>query len=1261
MKEESLMIVQANVQKNANTLHAILNDEELRDHAAVLVQEPNCFRNDEGETVVPPLSSRSWKQFKPTMSRTEGRFPVRAAIYVRQGLKAQQIAFPSPDVVAVELTTGDRVVFLASVYIPPSNNPMEEAREEAERVLQPLAAEVRKRPIMERIIAGDFNRHDQFWGGENTDRNRGEPILQFMAELDLTSLLPRGTATHRSGTTIDLALASPLLEENLIRCELWPTQYGSDHRMINTTFDWKAERIEDKPRMQYRHTNWSRVNKILTKSIEEHPLPTIERDRPEEIENLADELTSRIKEMVDSQTPRTAPSGYAKRWWTLDLTDLRRNYTEARNRATAVRRASQRDQTLEDEAAEAKKLFHDTIRRHRRTHWDNFLDDVDNVWKATKYLHPAERGSVGNIAKLTVGDRETSTEPEMAEVLLEQFFSQRAEAEIPEETTLPTPVPWPALTRTELQDAVRRMKPHKAPGPDGLPTVAWQKTWPVVEDYVYNLFAASLRTAYIPTQWRTARIIPLRKEGKGDYTQPAAYRPISLLSTLGKILEAVVAERLSYLDDKHGLLPKAHHGARKQRSTTDALLVLAEKVHRAWKEKRILSVVTYDVKGAYNGVNKDSLARALRGRQIPPPVVAWVHAFCSNRRASVVVNSQESEVRTIEHPGLPQGSPLSPILFLFFNADLVAGRQTGRQGSMAFVDDFTAWVIGLSILENTDRIQTEILPKVEAWAKASGATFEPTKTQFIHFTRCPRIKMEVPPALRFMGSTLGPSRSIKLLGVIMDQDLRYKEHLTKATWRGEKAAVALNRLKGLRPNAARRVFKAAVAPKMDYAAPIWAPQITKTFMGRLTRASKIGARAVTGIFASAAAEVALAEAALEDPNIRLEEAMRRFWITAHARPQRHPTHRLLGRLKRTKRHVSPLQRMEEKFSHIDCEGMEKIPAFTKPPWMEAPEVNLELPTREDVQPRERELLFYADGSCRNGRTGAGWFSPNLNRRWRTTIAWAPNTDAFYAEQWAIKSGLESIAKVAGDLRPNYNTIRFLCDCKRILGRIKSPGGTKDTNLKEIYDSLRGLRKQGISVRFQWVPAHKGFEGNEAAHEEAVAATEEGTTPLHSQVKTRQQTIQTSGIAAERIEELYRSYQTGQKIKNLDKSQPGKHTKNIYDRCKKQEARILVQLRSGYSRLNDYLWCIGAAPGPECECGQRETREHFLLQCPRWTKERRKMREEIQTRNEDLPYLLGAYTSEAQDGEKTKWKPDWNAVKQVIRFAISTGRLNFDAR
>jgi hypothetical protein len=85
----------------------------------------------------------------------------------------------------------------------------------------------------------------------------------------------------------------------------------------------------------------------------------------------------------------------------------------------------------------------------------------------------------------------------------------------------------------------------------------------------------------LPEQWRSARIIPLKKPGKGDYTIAKAWRPISLPSTLGKILEAVVADRISYAAEAFGLLHTNHFRARKRRSTEQALLLLQEHIYKA--------------------------------------------------------------------------------------------------------------------------------------------------------------------------------------------------------------------------------------------------------------------------------------------------------------------------------------------------------------------------------------------------------------------------------------------------------------------------------------------------------------------------------------------------------------------------------------------------------------------------------------------------------------------------------------------------------
>lgn len=224
--------------------------------------------------------------------------------------------------------------------------------------------------------------------------------------------------------------------------------------------------------------------------------------------------------------------------------------------------------------------------------------------------------------------------------------------------------------------------------------------WPSLKHHIIKLFQLSIESATIPQAWKIAKIIPLRKPGKPDYTAPKAYRPISLLATLGKMLEALVAERISHLTETYHLLPRNHFGARKGRSTVQALTVIQEYIHQAWRDRKVLSLVSFDLKGAYNGVNIEAMTQRLQERGIPRPLRLWITNFCNGRKASVAVNGHITRTADLSQAGLPQGSPLSPILFLYFNANLVSSKINRNQGAVAFVDDFTAWVTGPSAEEN---------------------------------------------------------------------------------------------------------------------------------------------------------------------------------------------------------------------------------------------------------------------------------------------------------------------------------------------------------------------------------------------------------------------------------------------------------------------------------------------------------------------------------------------------------------------------------
>ena len=114
-----------------------------------------------------------------------------------------------------------------------------------------------------------------------------------------------------------------------------------------------------------------------------------------------------------------------------------------------------------------------------------------------------------------------------------------------------------------------------------------------------------------------ARIVPLKKPNKPDYRLARAWRPISLLVTLGKILESVIAERISYVAKTYNLLPGNYFGARRRRSAEQALILLQEYIYKDWRGNKVLSLISLIIKGGYNGVSAPKLIQRIRVRGIP--------------------------------------------------------------------------------------------------------------------------------------------------------------------------------------------------------------------------------------------------------------------------------------------------------------------------------------------------------------------------------------------------------------------------------------------------------------------------------------------------------------------------------------------------------------------------------------------------------------------------------------------------------------------
>lgn len=122
-------------------------------------------------------------------------------------------------------------------------------------------------------------------------------------------------------------------------------------------------------------------------------------------------------------------------------------------------------------------------------------------------------------------------------------------------------------------------------------------------------------------------------------------------------------------------------------------------------------------------------------------------------------------------------------------------------------------------------------------------------------------------------------------------------------------------------------------------------------------------------------------------------------------------------------------------------------------------------------------------------------------------------------------------------------------------------------------------------------------------------------------------------------------------------------KIIYDCFDRENASILAQRRTGHARLNGFLHRIGQSESNQCACGiERETVQHFLLQCAQWSEQRRTLIGAAGSNYDNLSYMLGG-KPESIDGTSDQngraWKPDIKVVKAVVAFAVETKRLAYE--
>ena len=210
-----------------------------------------------------------------------------------------------------------------------------------------------------------------------------------------------------------------------------------------------------------------------------------------------------------------------------------------------------------------------------------------------------------------------------------------------------------------------------------------------------------------------------------------SYRVISLLNCLGKVLEKILATRLSYLAETGELLQDTQIGGRKQRSALDAMLLLQSKVEEAWALKQTTALLFLDVKGAFDHVATNQLLAMCKKLRLPLALIRWIRFFISERYLQLKFNNQTQPLERIRI-GIPQGSPISPILFLLYIRDICKPRPSTF--TFSYMDDICLGASARTtakLKQILERTTTSILQE----AKASAIEFEIDKTELLYASR----------------------------------------------------------------------------------------------------------------------------------------------------------------------------------------------------------------------------------------------------------------------------------------------------------------------------------------------------------------------------------------------------------------------------------------------------------------------------------------------------------------------------------------------
>ena len=1069
------------------------------------------------------------------------------------------------------------------------------------------------------LIMGDFNAHHDFWEPAlpRSRRNHsGRSLSSFLAaNANLSLLTPPGLPTRSdpiSGnpSTLDLCLGNgPLL---LATVTTGPYM-GSDHLPVVLSFPSvpPPPPPSRRPRWSFGKGDWGSFTIELGSADPPSSLPSTDK-----IQYLTDTLLD-----VGSHHFRLITSGPSRSfrvpWWSRKcaaaLQAKRHAYSAWRKRPIASLRS--RFHLLE---AQCKRV----LLKEQRSAWASFcasLSFATSVSRAYSFFRKMVHPQPPVTFPLTSNGVLLSTDAQKAECLASHIH-----------TTLgsPDPVPLPdlpssshnghiissAITPQELSSALCALPAGKASGLDNIPNEFLRCLPESLTRLLLDVYNDSWLSGTFPSVWRHAVTLPIPKPGK-DPTEASSYRPISLLSNISKVLEHIVQNRLTWWLEREHLLPAHMYGFRPHRGTLDALIQLVHHIQVGFNHKMFTLVAFLDLKGAFDSSSHNAIIVKLARLGLNGSPLNWVQSFLSSRSFSLVIGNTHSRSYPITR-GVPQGSPLSPLLFNVLLSDFPSSPGTQ---ALLYADDISLLCSAPTIQEAQLTLQRG-LDVIHSWMTDWGLTVSAQKSSLLCFTRrrIPNI-----PVVTMDGSPIPFKTHHKFLGILLDGPrLTWGPHIQYLVTSCLKRLNLMKSLAGVKWGANKKTllhfYCTYIRSRLDYGCEVYGAA-SPSVLSKLEVIQNSALRIALGAFKSSPVTALQAEASLPSLSHRRSNILVRTYTKLASSPSCHALHSLLLLQDREPLHGPLPYQAHTPFIDRALSFFATLrvtpPSFltlekTSPvgPWFPLSSlVTVSLPTQWSkaacpVRGRssfnmllhttyKNTFHIYTDGSRIPSppSVGAAIYIPSrtLATAWRLPAT----ASILTAELFAVREGLT----FATTLPPC--AITLFCDSLSALHLLRRHRpNTHHSLVFSIHQLLLRLLSSGFSPHLQWVPSHIGVVGNTVADK---AAAEAHSHPSPIALPT-DQTDQLTLLRTACTQHWDRQLTDALQYTTL-----GRYRQDTRPHCwtfspSRALDTAVTRLRIGHTRLNNHLHRLGMVEDPHCPwCPtQPDTPEHLLLHCPR---------------------------------------------------------------